>query len=273
MLASTSLSAQQAMVGELFVEPADQNRSDWQQLEPGLELGIFQATQLSESGDSRIRILRIDPTYFEFRLLSASATEDHGLLTAKEWAQQYGLTAVINASMYQTDYLTSVSLMKTKTHVNNGHVSRDKAILAFDRLSKNIPLVKILDRQCEKFEDWKQQYGTFVQSIRMISCKGKNVWRPQDKKSSIAAVGMDQNGRLLFIHVISPYSTYDLSNILLTLPLQLSRAMYVEGGHEAQLYIHSGEQEYEFVGNSFGMNGHGWPVPNVIGIARTVSTP
>ena len=33
----------------------------WNPLEPGLELGEFPATPLSESGDSIVRVLRVDP--------------------------------------------------------------------------------------------------------------------------------------------------------------------------------------------------------------------
>jgi hypothetical protein len=248
--------------------------SPWQVLEPGLEFGELLAPLASENGDSLIRVLRIDPNRFEFRLLNASAPGENDLLTVKAWCQQHNLVAAINASMYQGDYRTSVSFMRTKDHVNNPRLSKDKAILAFDRRTADIPLLKIIDRQCERFEEWQDKYGTFVQSIRMISCKGTNVWTPQPEKWSTAIIGIDQQGRGLFIHVRSPYSPYDLINILLALPLQISRAIYVEGGREAQLYVRSGKQEYEFVG-SYGSgfsNGSGnqyaHPIPNVVGIAR-----
>jgi len=246
----------------------------WHMLEPGLEFGEFLAPLASENGDSLIRVLRIDPNRFEFRLLNASAPGENKLLTAKTWCQQHNLVAATNASMYQGDYRTSVSFMRTKDHVNNPRLSKDKAILAFARRTSEVPLLKIIDRQCERFEEWQDKYETFVQSIRMISCKGTNVWTPQPEKWSTAIIGIDRQERGLFIHVRSPYSTYDVINILLALPLQISRAMYVEGGREAQLYVRSGKQEYEFVGSyaSGFHNGSGnqyvHPIPNVVGIAR-----
>jgi hypothetical protein len=172
--------------------------------------------------------------------------------------------------MYQKDYLTSVALMRTKEHTNNPRLSRDKTILAFDRLSPDVPPVKIIDRQCEHFNDWKGKYTTFVQSIRMISCHRNNVWRQQSQTWSTALIGVDLHGMVLFIHVRSHYSTHDLINILLQLPLHIAQAMYAEGGREAQLYIQSGSHEYEFVGNygtGFGLNG-GKPIPNVVGIIK-----
>lgn len=248
------------------------SENSWQVLEPGLEFGIFRTP--ASPKNAGIHVLRIDPTYFEFRLLNASATTAKQLLTAKEWCRQYDLVAAINASMYQEDYLASVSLMQTAGHINNPRLSKDKSILAFDRRTPNVPLLKIVDRQCESFEEWKPHYTTFIQNIRMISCYGKNVWRQQPQKWSTAAIAVDTEGRGLFIHARFPYSTHDLINVLLELPLNISRAMYAEGGHEAQLYIHSGLYEYEVVG-SYGpvFSGHtdnrnAAPIPNVVAIAR-----
>ena len=245
----------------------------WNLLETGLEFGVFSAPISSESGDSLIRILRIDPRQFEFRLLNASATPEREGMTAKEWSQRHQLVAAINASMYQADYLSSVSLMRTKNHINNPNLSKDKAILAFHPKSSKLPPVMILDRQCDNFDDWMPKYTTLVQSIRMISCKGANVWRHNpEKRWSIAAIATDKHGRVLFIHARSQYSTNELNSILLALPLQVARAMYVEGGSEAQLYVKSGEYECELVG-AYGMSGfHPYngarPIPNIVGIAR-----
>jgi len=245
----------------------------WQKLSDGLELGFFQSPQPAETGDSMIRVLRIEPARYELRLLNASASENGRPLSAKDWCRQNGLVAAINASMYQDDLKASVSLMRTKSHINNPRLSKDMAILAFDRQSPDVPLVKIIDRQCEDFETWGKKYKTLIQSIRMISCQGKNVWAQQTQKWSTAAIAVDYLGRVLFIHVGSLYSTHDLINILRKLPLNIDRAMYVEGGPQAQLFINIGTHEHEFVGSykieiEENMNAlFSRPIPNVVGIS------
>jgi hypothetical protein len=265
---------QTALAEEEPSAEASTSMGGWQELEPGLELGTFAAPQASEAEDSLIRMLRIDPTRFEFRLLNASATAEPQRLSAKQWCNQNGLVAAINASMYQEDLRTSVSLMRSKIHTNNAWLSKDNTILAFDRKVSYVPLIKIIDRQCESFDFWKDKYETLVQSIRMISCKGKNVWSQQPKRWSTAAIATDYDDNVLFIHVRSPYSTHDLINMLLALPLRISRAMYTEGGPEAQLYVRSGQAEFEFTGLiSTGFSdavdlGYALQIPNVIGIAR-----
>ena len=245
----------------------------WQKLSDGLELGFFRSPQPSETGDSMIRVLRIEPTRYKLRLLNSSASENGQPLSAKEWCRQNGLVAAINASMYQADLKASVSLMRTKSHINNPRLSKDMAILAFDRNSPGVPPVKIIDRQCEDFKTWGKKYKTLIQSIRMISCEGENVWAQQDQKWSTAAIAVDYLGRLLFIHVGSPYSTHDLIDILQELPLIIDRTMYVEGGPQAQLYINIGAHEHEFVGSykidiEENVNAlFSRPIPNVVGIS------
>ena len=246
----------------------------WRQLSKGLELGTFLAPQRAEVGDSLVRVLRIDPQNYRLRLLNASAIVDGVPLTPKQWCRQNGLIAAINPSMFQTDYKTSVSLMRTQNHTNNPRLSKDMAILAFNRQSADVPRAKIIDRQCEDFQNWKQKYGILVQSIRMLSCTGQNVWKQQQRRWSTAAIGIDAKGHILFIHVRSWYSTHDLINILKKLPLNISRAMYTEGGPQAQLYIKVGNTEFEFAGsyeispNKANESPVAWPLPNVVGISK-----
>jgi len=248
--------------------------ANWRNLEPGLDLGLFVAPKKSIVGDSLIKILRADPHFFSLKLLNASASKLRERYSVKKWVNQNSLIAGINASMYQKNQVSSVSYMKTGNHVNNTWLSKDKTILAFDPTEKKIPSVKIIDRECEDFQTLRGKYVTLIQSIRMISCKGKNVWAPQNKIWSTAAVGTDIQGKVLFIHVRSPYSTHDLINMLLQLPIKLKRAMYVEGGADAQLYINTGKEEHEFIGSySTGSREHDGnsfsnPIPNVLGLKR-----
>jgi hypothetical protein len=268
-----SLSPIAGAVSQQAGENTAKKNPAWQILAPGLELGEFKAPLTAEFGDSKVRVLRIDPQRFQLRLLNASASKNGRPLSAKQWSQQNGLVAAINASMYQEDHRSSVSLMRTRAHVNNPRLSKDMTILAFDRKNADVPLVKLIDRQCEDIKVWQKNYTTLIQSIRMISCTGENVWAQQPQKWSTAAIGVDERDHILFIHVGSPYSTHDLINILKKLPLDIARAMYVEGGPQAQMYINAGQHEYEFVG-SYEIDIQGdmkklisRPVPNVVGIS------
>ena len=62
--------------------------------------------------------------------------------------------------------------------------------------------------------------------------------------------------------------------MLMQIPINLERAMYVEGGADAQLYINTGKAEHEFIGSySTGFREHdqntfSHPIPNVLGLVR-----
>jgi hypothetical protein len=263
----------------LTVSPATRSAdptgsSTWRKLESGLDIGIFQAPKKSALGDSLIRILRADTDYFSLQLLNASSQDKGKRKSVKSWAERNGLIAAINASMYQKDMVSSVSYMKTGQHTNNNWVSKDKTILAFDPNQKGLLPVRIIDRDCEDFNKLRKLYGTLIQSIRMVSCHGENMWEPHYKMWSTAAIGLDNKSRVLFIHVRSPYTSHDLINMLLQLPIDLKQAMYVEGGADAQLYINTGKEKHEFIGSySSGSREHdentfSHSVPNVLGLVR-----
>jgi hypothetical protein len=243
----------------------------WQTLQPGLELAELASPKPSDVGDSKVRVLRVDPARFELVLVAASATgaEPH---TARQWADEHGLVAAINASMFRPDHRTSVALMKTRDHTNNGRLSKDRTLLAFDRLDEAVPRVSIVDRDCDDLDEARARYGTLVQSIRMLSCDGRNVWSQQDKRWSHAVIGIDTSGRPLLIHARSPWSTHDFIEILRALPLDLARLQYAEGGPEAQLWVGAGGTELEAVGSfetgffESDDNRVAWPVPNVVGV-------
>jgi hypothetical protein len=252
----------------------DPEDSAWQQLEPGLDYGSFKASVDPDNATAEVRVLRINPRLFDLVLLNASRLDDGGLRTARSWSREHTLLAAINASMYQEDRRTSVSLMKTRTHCNNAYVSKDQCVLAFDPTETDLPQVKLIDRECEKLDGWQERYGTLVQSIRMLSCKGNNVWSQQPRKSSIAAIGMDAKGQVLFIHMSTPHSTHDMINVLKELPLQLQGAMYLEGSAPAQLYIQHPALELEATGSWCSetapeqQRSFAPPIPNVIGVVR-----
>ncbi|MGC3999198.1 MAG: phosphodiester glycosidase family protein [Anaeromyxobacter sp.] len=246
--------------------------SAWDVLEPGLELALFDGPPGGAGGDGKIAVIRIDPARFELRLLNASAPGQGQALSARRWADKGGAAAVINASMYQQDYRTSVSLMKSRDHVNQRRVSKDQTVLAFDPVERGLPPVHLIDRECEPLDQASQGYGAAVQSIRLVSCQRKNVWAPSPRRTSVAAVGVDGHGRVLFIHARTAWPVHDVVNALLALPIDLARAMYVEGGPEAQLFARSGGREVERLGafeaSPDAQNRDPWPVPNVLAAVR-----
>jgi hypothetical protein len=244
----------------------------WRPLEPGLDFAELQAPVAAATGDSKIRVLRVDPAHFDLKLFMASSGGGKAR-SAREWVEQHDAVAAINPSMFDADMVSSVGLMRTRAHTNNPTASKDKAFLVFGPRD-GAAAVRILDPTCDDVTRELRRYDSVVQSIRMVTCKGRNTWSVQEKKWSAALVGLDRSGRVLLIHVRSPYRMHDLIDMLLALPIELAQLMYGEGGPEAQLFVRSAGREIELVGswetgfNENEDNRSAWKVPNVLAVVR-----
>jgi len=253
--------------------PVQSKDNAWKKVDEGLSIGEFTSGETSKIEDSKITIVRIDPRVYSFKLLCAS---EHGRIkmTAKKWCQEHNLISAINAGMYQEDGIKNVGYMKNFNHLNNPRLSPVyQAVLAFHPTEPTLPEVQIIDLKCQDFETLRFKYQTLIQNIRMISCRQENVWSKQDKTWSMAVFGMDKNGEGLFIFAKSRYSGHDFADILLSIPISIRNAMYLEGGQQASLYFSAKDVKFEKVGFPVSLNENetlpvARPIPNVIGIVR-----
>lgn len=253
--------------------------------------------------DNPLVILRIDPRHYEFLLLSHS--EQGHSLSPFQWASQHGLSAVINASMYLPDAKTSTGYMRNGDHVNNDFIHkrfgsffvaspfpdgrvffREKEQPADEDTGESSPLPEgqtgsfegempsatLLDRQTDDWNPLIDRYAVVVQNFRMFNAARMPLWPEDGNAFSIAAVALDAQGNLLFIHCRTPLSVYNLTRMLLDLPLRIQKAMYVEGGPQASLHIQAGNIRRTWTGryasDFWGGVQTERPLPNVIGARK-----
>ncbi len=263
----------------LLLASPGMSHDPWQSLAPGMDLGTFTASQPSKSGDSRITILRIDPDLWSLEFAGLSLDGGSSGLTARQWSKAHNLTAAINAGMFGTDYRTHVGHLRFRDHLNNDNVNAYQSVAAFDPRRDGLPHFRIfdLDSPDVSMQTILRDYASAIQNLRLIQRPGKNRWRQQEKMWSEAALGEDESGRILFIFCRSPYTMHDLNNELLGLGIGLVSAQHLEGGPQAQLYINTGEVEFEISGShgsSFSDNdaiSAAWPIPNVLGVRPRVA--
>jgi len=84
---------------------------------------------------------------------------------------------------------------------------------------------------------------------------------------------MDKSGKALFIFAKSRYSGHDFANLLLSIPISIHNAMYLEGGQQASLYFSANDVKFEKVGFPVSFNENDTlpaarPIPNVIGFVK-----
>jgi hypothetical protein len=250
----------------------------WKRLEPGIEYATAEPPgprplpQLSQlSSDTKIHIVRVDP---RLRRLEAvmSGGDDAKLRTAEKWCRERHLAVAINMGMYEQDRQTNTGYARKGGYLNNGHWgTKYKAALGFTPARAGAAPTFMADLDNPADQARLADYGTVIQNLRLIR-SGHNMWQKQDRRWSEAAVGVDTEGRVLFIFSRYPHTMKELNDILLSLPLALDGAMHVEGGPEASLSIHAGgvnvdlngSYETGFVEND--TERAQWPIPNVLGV-------
>src|SRR5215510_11210167 len=249
--------------------------SEWQSLSPGLDVRRLAVKVLNSPGDRWITILRIDPKLWELQLVGTSLRGEHGGHTAREWCEREKFTAAINAGMFGADQKTHLGYARLREHVYNSRVNTYQSVAAFDPQDPRVhPRFHIFDLDAPgvRFEDIQRDYKSVVQNLRLVRRPGQNQWSQQARKWSEAALGEDALGRILFVFSRSPLSMHDLNRELLSGGIGLVAAQHLEGGPEAQLYLHVDGTELELFGSfetSFredDKNPAAWPVPNVLGI-------
>ena len=220
-----------------------------------------------------IHVVRIDPARAKVRAGLASET---GIApqTAGEWCRKSRFAVAINAGMFQTDQRSNVGYLRAGNHKNNARWNSYRSVLAVNPSDGSLPAAMWIDLEQKKPDAVVDKYDLVVQNLRLIAGNRRNVWSKGDKQWSEAALAIDSRTRLLFLFSRAPHSMRDFNALLLSLPLDITQAMHLEGGPEASLSIHAGGIDLDLAG-SFetgfwpdDSNKQQWPIPNVLGVLR-----
>jgi hypothetical protein len=220
----------------------------WRSIASGVEYAEQKIIENPILGDGTLHIVRIDTAKAKLRSLMSSQM-DKQRRTARKWCSEFGMVAVINAGMYDIDYLTHVGYLRSDDHVNNAKWAKGyNSVLVFDPLQFGLPSVQILD-DVKDHSEVLRNFGTVIQNLRLIKGEGQNVWKDKSKKWSEAAIAIDKQGRVLFLFIRSPLSLNEFNEKLLVMPLDITHAMHLEGGPEASLSICTNELQMHLSGS------------------------
>ncbi|MDL2279500.1 phosphodiester glycosidase family protein [Desulfovibrio sp. OttesenSCG-928-G11] len=207
------------------------------QVRPGLELAMAELPESRQKGSGALLVLlRIDPARHDFALsMAAEAGAAHSFAG---WSRRDDLRAGINASMYLPDMRTSTGFMRNKALVNNDKLgARLGAFFLAGPRNPDLAAALIIDRHRPGWRALLEEYDIVVQNYRFMDEKGKALWKPDGQTYSMAVVGQDGAGRILFILSQEPLSAERFAFYLSALPLDLRSVMYVEGGAQAGLFL------------------------------------
>jgi hypothetical protein len=188
------------------------------------------------------------------------------------------MIGVINAGMYNMqNKVTATGYLQNLNHINQGEFKAGfRMMAAFNPVRNDLPEFNILDLELNDWNQLRNEYQSYCQSIRMIDANGQAVyWNPKRKmRMSVAVLGMDKDGNVLFMFSRSPFSANEFIDFMLALPFKVQSAMYLEGGPQASLFIEHNQfcldkmGSYVSPGYAHDRNDHFWDIPNVIGFRK-----
>ncbi len=257
-------------------ESSPKQKFEWIELAKGMDYCETDAPIVSPINDSKITIVKINPNYFDFFLVTATEHKKKSR-PADIWADTFGFNMVVNAGMYDlANGLINRGYMKNYGHYNNQQVNPAyNSMIALNPVDSSRAAMTILDLKCHPWENVKKDYHCYAQGMRMIDCDGEALgWNKRKQSCSMLVAALDPEGNIYYIFARSPYTHNEMISFMKGFPFKLTNAIYIEGGPETSLHIdingHCIQKTGSYVSQTYAKddNDHFWDLPNVIGIRQ-----
>jgi hypothetical protein len=246
------------------------------QVDDGLSIERVRLPRAPEvaAGDRILTVVRVDPA--RFRLTVLTAARDGSPRPLDAWVRDHHLIGGVNAGMFLANRMPVATLVRDGDVITDRSPASYDGIVGWDPASDGIPAIGVGGRGCpHDLAAMRRRYRSVVQGFRMmIDCRGRAVAWTQDRRYSAAALGVDRDGRAVFVHSRTPYRMRELNRMMADLDLGIRGLVYMEGGPEASLVVRDGARSVTEVGSwedGFNPNDDNrelWEIPSVIGFAR-----
>ncbi len=228
--------------------------------------GLF-AERIALAGTGAcLTLVRIDLARHRLELRTAHA--DGGARPAPRWADDFGLSAAINTSMFGDDHRSVGILLDARTVDREHDNPKQGGYLAFDPVDPRDPPALIAGRDCAGFDlaALRRRYRGLVQDYRLLDCEGRAIRWADPKIYSAALIAVDRQGRVVFAHARAPMTMSALSRVLAD--LDLAGALFAEGGPEASLVAGAIQEIGSFETGFWDDSNHRfWDIPNLLAAA------
>jgi len=219
----------------------------WQTLQSGVEFAMIRGEPYCRSGSSDIAVLRLDPARVRLRAHHYTLQPDGAPLPLKEWQRRTRALAVFNAGQYYPDLSYMGILVCDGRVVSSRLHPRFRAALVASPVSGG-PGARVLDLEQSRLDPERPGWRQVAQSFMLFDRGGATRVRKTSQVARRTVVAEDRHGHLLTITSEGGYTLWDFARLLQSSPLQLSHAMAMDGGHEAELYVKVGGFRYASLG-------------------------
>ena len=219
----------------------------WRELSPGLEFAIFRGEPYCRRGSAAIAVLRMDPERVRLRVRHYTQNTNPEPLDVVQWQRLTRAAAVFNAGQFYPDWRYMGLL------ASGGHWFSDRAhqgyhaVLVADRHGPGEG-ARVIDLAATPSAPESLAWNEVAQSFMLFDSTGTLRVRRSERIANRTVVAEDRQGRLVVLVSEGSYTLADFAFVLQKSPLQLRRAMSMDGGREAELVVTRGDFRYASFG-------------------------
>lgn len=212
----------------------------FEKLQDGLYFSQFKGPEV-ELGTRRVTVVKVDPKKFLFKPYRyddshMKALQVQNALVIDDWSKFLSAPVVFNAGQYRSwEFDRSYRGILRRDYKDIGDPGIRKGWKAFF-VSGEGGRARILDSDDSSESKEINEYPNVIQSFMLFRGKKIRV-RNSDWKANRLVVGQDRDGQLYIFHTDGAPTLWNLAKYLMKLPLNLERAMSMDGGYEAELSV------------------------------------
>ncbi len=207
----------------------------WRSLGRGLSFAQVQVFQDGEEVEI-LAVLKIDPASNAFRVRHNTAAK-----SITDWQAELKAPVVFNGGYFcQGGKPCGLVLSDGKLlGPQRNRAMRGMFVADPKGMSPDLPRATILDLAQTPLNPGKLPWTQGVQSFPLLlDAKGRIRVEPSDKKSHRTVIATDRSGNILVFNTLHDFFTlYELAQFLKASSFEISSALNLDGGSQAQLYI------------------------------------
>ena len=219
----------------------------WRAIAPGLEFATLRGEPYCRTGSAGIAVMRLDPERVRLHVHHYSQTGSGRPLDVVEWHRLTHAVAVFNAGQFYPDYRYMGLLASGGRWLSRTAHPGYQAALVADRHGPGDG-ARVLDLSARPSAPESLAWNEVAQSFMLFDTTGALRVRRSDRVANRTVVAEDRHRRLLVFVSEGAYTLADFAWVLQHSPLQLTHAMSMDGGREAELVVARGTFRYASFG-------------------------
>jgi hypothetical protein len=242
------VSALAALVVGSFLITQRATGPHWRTLSDGVEFATLRGEPYCRHGSATVAALRLDPGRVRVQVRHFTREPEQRPLDILEWQRRSGALAVFNAGQYYGDY-SYMGLFASGGRVisRRVHPTFKAALVAGPRGGGHA--IRVLDLARERLRPDSLGWDEVAQSFMLFDRDGTVRVRHTDLVAARTAVAEDRDGRIIVLTSEGGYTLWDFAEWLKGLPLELSQAMAMDGGLEAEMVVSAARFRYASFGH------------------------